>query len=178
MSLYPQHASLPLEQLPTPELEQPSPILYGGPDDERYTATSPEEYLIDLYDGRVEERELGDEEVYAYRRKEVDAQWLEGTAETLWEYFVEFFEEEFGGDDTSCRPLRGGEKAVDNAAREELAPVLKRLTSRFLVVWQCEEVVELRRTYTAAEVRRIVCPVEPAPPYRVEVVTFPPRGGQ
>jgi hypothetical protein len=159
VSLYPKHASLPLEQLPTPELEQPSPFLYGGPDDERYSATSPEEYLIELYDGDLD-RETEDVEVCTYRRRDISEDRMEDWAESVFESFEQWFSEEYGGDDDSYRPGHREQALAD--ARAELAPVLRRLAARHLVVWQCEEVS--RRTYTAAEVREIIgCPSAPRP---------------
>lgn len=158
MSLYPQHASLPLAELPGPDLEEPEKLFYGGPDDEAFSASSPEEYLQSLFedDPRASFEELyemarrrGDVEVCAYRRRQVEPEMIQWWANDAWDTFVEKFEEEFGGDD-SC--LRNG---VDHSvAKRMLAPVLERLAKRLLVVWQCEEVS--RRTYSVNEVLAVL----------------------
>lgn len=186
-SLYPQHASLPLAELPSTEIEQPSPLFYGGPDDESFHATSPEEYLADLFGAEhyaaLEDavRTRGDVEIVAYRRREVEPEYVRWFADSAWERFVEEFEEEFGGDDSCFQPNPGG-KPADAEARDLLAPIFERLARKHLVVWQCEEVS--RRTWTVDEVRAALGfastssapPASPAPA-AVPVHRCEPKGG-
>lgn len=146
-------------------------IFYGGPDDENFHAKTPEEYLIDKFDGGVLDVALADlidgVEVVEYRRKQVDPQWLQHRADLLLEEFEQRFDEEYSYDDTCVR----GDADIATF-NKELTDLLTRHVARNMRVYWCEEVS--RRTYTRDEVWAVLGEKPASEPAHapVEVVTF------
>lgn len=129
-------------------------FMYAGEHDETFWAKTPEDYLIDKFDGGVLDEGLAKHidgvEVVQYQRRTVEQKWLADMANSLLDDFNERYSEEFGGEDDDCfQP-----EADDGPFREQLFKVLETHAARNLRPYQCEEVS--RRTYTREEVRAIL----------------------
>jgi hypothetical protein len=148
----------------------PANTFFGGPDDESYTETEPEDYILRLYEEN--DLELGEVEVAEFKRKDVSETWLRNEAGSLAEHFTEDFDEEHGGEDGCFK-----DAAVEalEALEALLLPILRDIAAQHAVVWQCEQVGT--RTWTKEEVAKVVGDLARPPKSleRVEVVAFPKR---
>lgn len=122
------------------------PYFFGGPDDESYTAKTPEEYLENVYSPHNVPPE--GIEVDCYKRKDVTPEWCKSQASFLFNQFQESFEEEFACDD----PV-GIEDAEDDFVKAT-AKLLQRLAKKHARVYQCEFYSSY--LYTPNEIRELL----------------------
>jgi hypothetical protein len=125
---------------------------YSGPEDSEFSARTPEEYLVSLFEG-VPDVELdaevvrrGSVVVVERRPRKVQSSWVRFVATSVWHHIIEEFDEEYGGAHGHKKPPRG--------VVREIADVIERIVAQHLRAYWCEEVA--RRVWTPDEVLRAV----------------------
>jgi hypothetical protein len=129
--------------------KRPSNILYGGPEDETFSATSASEYLRDRYgDANVQTGTV--ERVAKYRRRRFEPMDFEAAVAAGWQNVVSWLEGEYAiEDDIGLRQLE--DKWVRKAARA----LLRLALARGVRPAQCEQVEVQKWRYDGRRWRRL-----------------------
>lgn len=130
-------------------MQRPTRYLYGGPEDESFSAKSPEEYIRKAYS------EGGDAEpssfvVATYKRDTASPEWVREAAEMMVRDFVEHFDERFALDNTT-----GIDSPQDlKVLIATLTGVLQTYIKATAAIQTCERVTT--RTYSSEEIKDII----------------------
>lgn len=133
-------------------------VYYGAEHDERLHFESPEEYVMDAFDGMVKSHSPEDIEealseieidVVAYQRVQVPSSQMKMWADSAAEHVAESFSCEYGDPDFG---FGAGDDILPNLERAFHAATMRVLRDH-ATVWACKEVA--RRTYGEDEVRKL-----------------------
>jgi hypothetical protein len=125
---------------------------YSGPEDTDFSARTPEEYLVSLFEDvpdaelEAEARKRGDVVVVERRPRKVQSSWVRFVATSVWHHIIEEFDEEYGG--------AHGHKKAPRGVVQALSDVIERIVTQHLRAYWCEEVA--RRVWTPDGVLRVV----------------------
>lgn len=116
-------------------MRRPASILYGGPDDESFSAHSAIDYLAEQW--ALDQLRVGVEvDVAKYRRKPFQLERFESAIECVWDGILSELEGEYATDDARCgmSPAEEAQREKDAARELDLLRDLRALVLRTQVI--------------------------------------------